>query len=309
MVLAKSAHLVGLGLWIGVLAVALAVSAGASSRRAALSAMSGYALLGALITVVSGLVLSSRLVVSMTALAATPYGVMLMVKLGLIVGAVALGLRMQRAIRSGWSFAELAVLSAVILFGAAMATATPAVDPGFTDADASVEPTRPAAIVGDLPVQVRAIPGLPGANTLELRIADTRRPSPGPVTSVDVRAGGVVSTVVPDDDGLAFIEGVELPAGESEVDVLANRSGWPDAHTAVVVMTDVPLWRHEPVISSAAIRWPLIGLAFLIAAAGAAVLLRRSRREMGASGATATSPTGGRQTSLAAGEHADDAVG
>jgi copper transport protein len=304
MVLAKSAHLLGLGLWIGVLAVALVMSAGAASRRAALAAMSGYALAGALITVVSGLVLSSRLIVSVTALAATPYGVMLMIKLGLIAGAAALGLRMRRAIRSGWSLAELATLSAVVLFGAAMATATPAVDPGFTGAPEPVEPPQPAAIVDDLLVQVRAIPGLPGDNTLELRIADTRRPSPGPVTSVDVRAGGEVSTVVPDDDGLAFVDGVQLPAGESQVDVVANRRGWPDAHTAMVVTTDVPVWRHDPIVSSAAIRWRLIALAVLVAAAGSA-LLRRRRRTSPVGDAPA-SAIGGSRTALAAGEHPDD---
>lgn len=277
MVLAKSAHLMGLGLWIGVLAVVLVMSVGATSRRTALSAMSGYALTGALLAVVSGLLLSSRLVVSITALAATPYGTMLMIKLGLIAAAVALGLRMRRAKRARWSFAELAVLGAVILLGAAMATATPAVDPGFTDAGTVVEPARPAAIVDDLLVQVRPIPGLPGANTLELRIAETRRPSPGPVTSLEVRADGEVATVVPGDDGLAFLEGVDLPAGESEVGILVNRRGWPDAHTAVLVTTDIPVWRHDRIVSSAAIRWPLIGVAFLLAVGGAAALARRRR--------------------------------
>jgi hypothetical protein len=247
--------------------------------------------------------------VSVTALAATPYGTMLMVKLGLIAAAVALGLRMRRAKRSRWSFAELAVLGAVIMFGAAMATATPAVDPGFTDARTVVEPARPAAIVDDLLVQVRAIPGLPGANTLELRIAETRRPSPGPVTSLEVRADGEVSTVVPGDDGLAFLEGVDLPAGESEVDVLVNRRGWPDAHTAVLVTTDVPVWRHDRILSSAAIRWPLIGAALLLAVGGAAALARRRRHVQSSAADAPAAATRRRRTAVGAGDDPDDTGG
>ena len=277
-VLAKSAHLVGLGLWVGVLAVVLAVSSGATTRRSALVAMSQVALLGAVLTVVSGLVLASRLVVSVTALASTPYGVMLTVKIVLIAGAIALGATMQRAHRSRTSFGELAVLATVVLLGAAMATATPAIDRGFTDV-ASTEPTlQPAVAADDLLLQIRAIPAHPGANSLELRIGETRRPSPGVVTEVEVRSGDAVTTALPTEGGLVFIDGVDLPAGESPVQVIVHRRDWPDTTARLGVATDVPAWVHAPVVSSARLRAPLLALAAAIAVVAGLVLRRRSVR-------------------------------
>ena len=79
-IVAKTGHLVGLGLWIGVLAVVLAVHTGRAATRSALRKMSRTAVGGAFVTVVSGLLLASSLVVSTTALLATPYGVVLTAK-------------------------------------------------------------------------------------------------------------------------------------------------------------------------------------------------------------------------------------
>ena len=274
--LAKTAHLMGLGLWVGVLAVVLLVSTDAN-RRLALAAMSQVAMVGALLTVVSGLVLTSRLVVSLTALAATPYGLMLTAKITLVAGAAGLGLHLNR--HANRSIGELVVLTAVVLVGAALATATPAIDHGFTDA-APVESTAlPAITADDLVLQVRAIPARPGANTLELRVGETRRPTPGAVTSVEVRTGDVATTVVPTAAGLVFVDGVDLPAGLFEVGVVVHRRDWADTSTTLAVTTDVPAWTHNTVISSALIRGPLLALAVTISLVGGILLRARPLRQ------------------------------
>ena len=103
------------------------------------------------------------------------------------------------------------MLGIVVLLGAAMATATPALDPGFTDR-VQVGPTPPLAVeADDLLVQARAIPAHPGVNTIELRIGETRRPSPGAITAVAIGVLGAHHVVVPNEDGVAFVEGVVLP--------------------------------------------------------------------------------------------------
>ena len=275
MVVAKTGHLLGLGLWVGVLGVGVAVSANRAARRSTLAAMSQVALAGALLTVVSGVVLTSRLVVSITALTSTAYGLLLVTKIALVVGAAGLGLGMLRSRRSHRAFGELGMLATVVLIGTAMATATPAIDRGFTNASVTVTAPAPALAADDLLLQIRAIPARPGTNSLELRAGETRRPSPGAITSIEITAAGAVTTAFPSTAGLAFVDGIDLPAGQSAVDVVVHRAGWPDTAASLVVATDVPAWRHRPVVSSARIRWPLLGLASLIALIGATALYRR----------------------------------
>jgi copper transport protein len=275
-VLAKTGHLVGLGLWIGVLAVVLAISTSATSCRAAMSAMSGTALVGAFLTVVSGLALASKLVVSMTAVTATPYGAALLAKTGLIALAAVLGVMMRRRSAPHWSYGELGVLTAVVLLGAAMATATPAVDPGFTNDPPAVAGAPTAVRSDDLLLQARAIPARPGANTVELRIGETRRPSLGPVSSVDITVDGEEHTTTPDTHGLAFVDAVTLPTGTTAMSVVVHRVGWPDTRTTLTVATEAVAYVHPPWISSSRIRRPLLALASIVATIG--LLLWRARR-------------------------------
>jgi copper transport protein len=276
--LAKTGHLIGLGLWVGVLAVVVVMSAGGRNRRVALSAMSVVAVSGAVLTVVSGLVLASELVVSLTAWTSTAYGVMLAVKVGVMAVAIGVGLVVRQTRRRAWPAVELGLLTVVVVLGTAMATATPAVDPGFTDTASAVAVAQPAVSTDDLLVQLRAIPAHPGTNTLELRIAETRRPSPAPITSVDLRIGDGWSSNVATEGGLVFVDGVDLAAGESSVDVIIHRAGRPDSVAVVGVATDVPAWVHPPRISSQPIRTPLLLLAAAIALIALIARTHRSGR-------------------------------
>ncbi len=277
-VFAKTGHLIGLGLWVGVLAVVLISSTGATSRRAALASMSEAALFGAFLTVVSGLVLASQLVVSLTALAATTYGAVLAVKIGLLIVGVVAGIAMRRGSRADWSFGELGALSVVVLLGAAMATSGPAVDPGFTN-DRTASSVPPAAVsADDLIVQARAIPAQPGVNTVEVRFGETRRPSPGDVTSIDILIGSETYTATPDAQGLAFATGVLLPEGQTVMSVVLHRDGWADAGAILSVATEPAVYVHPPWISSVSIRRPLLGIAIVVSMTGLLVRRRVGRR-------------------------------
>ena len=276
--LAKTGHLMGLGLWVGVLAVVLVVGAGDAHWRRGLSATSRVAVGGAFLTVASGVVLTSRLIVSLTGLRNTPYGQMLAVKIALVAIAVVLGLAVSRGAKRNWSYLELGALSVVVLIGAAMATATPALDPAFTQGRAAATLVRPATEADDLILQARAIPGHPGANTIELRIAETRRPSLGEVDTVEIEVDGTRYEVTPQ-DGLAFIEDVILPGGESTLATTVHRVGWADATASLSVVAEPVAYVEPTWISSARMKTPLMLLAAAVALGGLALWWTTRRRD------------------------------
>ncbi len=258
----KAAHLAGLALWLGPLAAVVLTVPGPTDRRAALEAVRRVALTGAAVTVASGLALASRLVASATAALSTPYGQALVAKIALGAAAAALGLAVARGRHLRWATVEAGLLGLVVLAGAAMATATPALDPGFLPAErAPVAP--PATPAEDLLVQLRAIPGRPGDNTVELRVASTRRPDPGPISEVTLTIGGAKVTAVPDAEGLALITGVRLAEGDTPVAVVAHRPTWTDTTTELTLRATTPRYTFPVRISSAPLRWPLTALAAL----------------------------------------------
>ena len=277
-VLAKSAHLLGIGLWVGVLAVAVVANAATPQLRPSLSATSGIAVSGAFLTVASGLLLSSRLVISLTGLAATPYGRMLVLKVVLVAIAVLFGLRLRRSTLTAWPVAELGVMAVVVVLGAAIATATPALDRGFTDRPGAAASVAPALAVDDLLVQARAIPGRPGINAIELRIGETRRPSPGPVADVDLEIGADRYVAQPNTGGIAYVEGVTLAVGDSPIAAVLHRRGADDVLADLVVTTQPAVFEHAVFISSAGIGGWLVGLAAIVAIVGFAVWLRARAR-------------------------------
>ncbi len=271
MVLAKSAHLIGLGLWIGSLGVVLAVNWGRSTR-AALVSVSRVAVLGAVLAVGSGFLLASRLIVSITALFSTTYGQLLVVKGLLVIAVAVVGLGVSRGWRIRWSVVELGALGIVVLAGSIMATSGPGIGREFLRAEGTAAPDAAAVLADDLLVQVRAIPGLPGPNTLEFRVSDTRRPSPGPVTGIDVAVDVVdqisTTTLMPNAEGFAFMENVDLPTGTTAVTAGVTRESWPTARADLEVSAQVVPYVHEPIVSSAPMMLPfrLVGLVLVLSA-------------------------------------------
>lgn len=285
--LAKAVHLIGIGMWVGVLAVAVFVNPDPADRRTALSAQSRVAVVGALTAVASGLVLTSRLVVSLTGWFSTAYGAVLTAKIVLIVLAVTLGIAARRRVRPGWSVVEGGVLAGVLFAGAAMATAGPPIERSFLPPDGDV-PRAASAPADDLLVQVRAIPGRPGSNTLEVRVSDTRRPAPAPITGIDVTADGesVGRRGALEAEGVAFVDDVLLGSGPTTVRVDVARGSWPVASAELEVEAlDLP-YVHPERVSSAPIRGPLrsmaIGVALIALVVGRRLFgRRRGRRREG----------------------------
>jgi putative copper resistance protein D len=218
-------HLAAAGVWIGALvplaflASMAATPAGADARPHAVIAarrFSAVALGAVVVLVVTGISNTWTQVGGVAALLGTPYGRLLMLKLGLLIGLVALGAVNRRRLvpalagdgervgrpamrRLGWSTSVEAVGAAVLLaLVAAMAATPPArhVDPSWP------LPFRWSyAAVGDIPgVSTRvfvgsqvALLGVLGA----IAMAMQRRARPVVITGVAVAVAGLAVAVPP----------------------------------------------------------------------------------------------------------------
>jgi len=228
--------------------------------------------------------------VSITALVSTPYGVVLAAKTVLVAMGVLLGLAAHRARDARWARFELSVFAVVAVLGAGIATATPAIDPGFTNRLQKAPVVQPARQVDDLLLQARAIPGRPGPNTIEVRIGETRRPNPGPVTAIEIRVRDDVFTAVPDANGVAYLEGVQLRGGETTLQATVHRADWPSGRTSLMVEADPPSYVHAPVVSSARIGGFLAAAAGVLSLVGVWLALIDRRRRIRSTGNIATAP-------------------
>lgn len=270
--LAKSAHLLGLGAWMGTLIVAIAVNAGGGRVGDALRAIRREAVGGAVVAVVSGLLLASRLVISLTAAFATTFGRFVLIKVAVILVACALGLLRRRGARGAGT--EAIALGVVVLAGAAMATAGPAVDAAYLPAPSAQAPALTTTTADDLVVRARAVPARPGPNDLEITIASSRRPA-APISSVTLRittpGGEHVVDVRPDADGAAVVAGLDLPEGVSALEVAIERPGRPTIVADTSVATAPLAYHHPVVVSSRPIRSALRWAALAVALAGLAL--------------------------------------
>ena len=279
--LAKAAHVLGLGLWAGVLVVTLIVSAGSGRTMATLASSSRVAVVGALVTVASGFVLAGRTVVSLTGAFATPFGRLLMVKIGFLVVAVGLGLVQRRSGRVWRPTAEAVLLAVVVALGAAMATAGPATDDAYLPPPTEAAPPTITSRIDDLILRVRAVPGRPGANDLEVTVAQTRRPTValgGIRIDVDTPSGSRSWTIVPDERGAAVVPGVELPEGTSDLAMRFARAGLPDADGTTSVSTTALEYHHDPILSSQPIAGLLHAAALGVALVTVLALLATANR-------------------------------
>jgi hypothetical protein len=280
--LAKALHLWGVALWMGVLGVAIALNAGRGTLRAALNAVSRTAVTAAVLAAASGLLLASRLVVSLTGLLTSPYGLFLVAKSVILVGAVAVGLRMRSGgERRGAATFEWAALATIALLGSAMATAGPAVEASFLPADDVAQSAEESVVAGDLLVQVQPIPGTVGPNTLQVRVHDTRRPSPAPFEQVVLTDADGVSRQAPIVDGNAFFDGVQLQPGSNPIGVVVERTNLSDVSADVAIDTIVPVYRHPVRISSTPIKSVTRAIGLVLLGFAAALWLTSRRRSDG----------------------------
>ncbi len=260
--LAKTAHFIGLGLWIGLLVVTLVVQRGTGRMSRAFADISDTAMAGAIVAVSSGLLLGSRMVVSLTGMFATVFGQLLSVKVALVAVAVVLGLAHRKGHRPRIAAAEAGVLIlGVVVLGAAMATAGPATDDAYRAAPTEIQVKSATAELGDIIVRAQPIPAVPGANDLDLLIVQTRRPVLAPITTVLVTAhtasGAQEWTVVPDERGGAVVSGANLPDGPTTFAFAVSREDVPVENLSLTVSTRTPRYFHPEIVSSARLVWVL----------------------------------------------------
>ncbi|MFM2077266.1 MAG: hypothetical protein RJA49_1156 [Actinomycetota bacterium] len=279
--LAKAAHLVGIGLWVGVLVVTLMVSRGTGATMRELHRVRRVAMVGAAVTVSAGLLLASRMIVSVTGLFATHFGQLLVVKIGVAAVAVAVALVNRLRRRGPAVFEAVLLCCGTVLLGAAMATAGPATGSAYLAA-----PTPPvksvAAEVDDIIVRVHAIPAVPGANDLEMVVLQTRRPVPaplGPTTVAVVTTHGPRTwTVDTDGRGAAVITGVDLPEGSNAITFTVTRPGLADTVLHATIVTTAPRYHHPVIVSAARLTWWWRGLALAVGLATIVLVSGRRRR-------------------------------
>jgi putative copper export protein len=288
-------HLLAGATWVGSLVILpLVVRTTGLGWAATIRALAPVAEALVLVTVASGLVLAAGRVATVTALLAPGYGWIVLAKTGVVAAAVALGLRMSRSRPHqvgppGWSRrAEVAAAVVVVGFASWLAATPTANGPSFDDA-----PARPATAwsgaADDLAVQLQLSPNRPGANLVSVDVHDTRRPSPGQVTSV------LLTGVGSPDDGDAVgrpsgagrwdLGSVTLGSGDVPLVVTITRPGLPEAQAALTwAVPPPPPPVHRPIVSTARLR-PGLDVAALVGVLTGAFLLRRRHHQLEATDA------------------------
>ena len=214
-VVAMAVHLVAVWAWLGGLIVLAAVvvpglAHGSETRTEALASMRGFwrvAVPSLAAIAITGIYLSGQLVATVDAGVITLYGRALSLKLVLATIAMSLGLmnavRLHRrggpsrdgAGATRWPRppvrsvrAEAVAALGVALVAALMASSPPARGPGLDPI--SSEAARPDQVMqaGDLLVIASIRPNRPGPAFIDLGVHDTRRPSPGTISGVQVTA-------------------------------------------------------------------------------------------------------------------------
>ncbi|WP_166679245.1 copper resistance CopC/CopD family protein [Kribbella pratensis] len=248
---------------------------------------------------VTGLLLTGRQVATLDAALGTPYGRALMVKLTLAGVLMALGLRhavrlhpwLVRRLRPAaapprraQAFAPLLGVG-VVLMAVVLAGTPPARGPQFDKPEPAI--SRADYQVDDLLITVSLGPNQPGRSLLLVDVVSSRRPSPGPITTLTADLGSISGIVLRRTAGGAqgdsrWQAAVDVEAtGPLPLRVVAGRN-----HPGAAVLTTtwvVPSGlapRPVAVSNRPLAPWTTAAaliLAVLAAAAGV-VLLRRHRR-------------------------------
>ena len=190
-----AAHLLAAGAWIGgVAAFGLALAALPRRRRPELARacrapVARIAAIAVGVLAVTGLVQAGAQVASVDALLTTDYGGTLLVKVGLVALAAALGAGNALLLRRGAAPSLLPVEAAagagILLAAAVMAASPPARGPEFAAPRAVVAPEI-VRHAGDLLITTSVRPNRPGTNVVSVLAVSARRPPPAPVHDVSL---------------------------------------------------------------------------------------------------------------------------
>jgi copper transport protein len=292
-VAATAAHLAGGLTWAGALLVLSVVVvrgrraarlAGADVR-AALRAFGVPAAVCVSVVAVTGLYLSSQVVGSVDALILTVYGRTLLLKVLAVglAGALALvnSLRVHRRrwvarpVPAATVVVEAGVALAVLGLTAVLTSGQPAVEPQLVRPSAQPSSVAVDQQVGDLQEALSVRPNRPGPAVALVDVFDTRRPSPGPVRSVELSLVGStgqpsVPVAAQPIGGGRWSAPLDLrDPGRTRLKVTVRRAGMsPTTATFPWTVGRVPLPTRPATLSTAPLGPVLEG-----ATAGAAVLV------------------------------------
>ncbi|WP_088318113.1 copper resistance CopC family protein [Kineosporia sp. R_H_3] len=241
-----AAHLLSTALWSGTVLALVVLGA---ARRPVLGAVAAVAGPAAAVSLASGLLLAGVLVPSLGAATGSDYGRVLVLKLLLVAGAVALGAANSGALgvlrrRPGrvrgaggppgtrLVTAEAAVLLGVLALAGVLGSSGPPTAVRWAPTPTAVADGAPVTqSIDDLLVGVSATPNVPGQNFVTVDVRNTRRPAPGPVTAVVVAVGGTAAAPARAQGDGTWLLPTDALARSGPVDVAVRvvRGGLPDA--------------------------------------------------------------------------------
>ena len=218
---------------------------------------------GLAIAAISGIYLAGQEVATPAALAGTPYGLTLILKVLLVLVAASLGLLNAVALHRGVGaraprlrlpvpavagpaglprrvVLESAAATAVVLVAAALASSPPARGPAWDPAPAAAD-QRPVTVpAADLLIGVSVRPNRPGPNFIDVTVLQTRKPAPAPVRLVTIGLTSGAGAVVQAAEASSLGDGhFQLPAGSIttagrwQVSVSVQRAGLRDAQAQI----------------------------------------------------------------------------
>ena len=259
-VLLRVVHIGSLCVWIGAVAAMWLLTRRDHHLRALWPSISLLAAIGLAATGASGLLLSGRVAVTVTALLGTTYGQRIVIKAGLLVVLAVLGTMATRRVRQGNEprrlRLELAVAGVAVVIASLLASSAPARGEQFLP-----PPDEQSQVVTsdllDLTVSASIEPARPGPNLVQVRVLDTRRPSPGPVQNVTLRITGGDGSVIAQRQGVpasGVIEWTDIAVpnpGTYRVEVDVDRPAVPVAPFVASWSVDpAPVPRVDRVLST-----------------------------------------------------------
>ncbi len=258
--LLRVVHLASLGMWIGAVATMWLLVRRDRRMRSLWPDISRLAATGLAATGASGLLLSGRVASTVTALLGTTYGVRVVIKFSLTVALSVIGgiasWRVRRGVDPRGVSLELGLAGVALVIAALLAGSAPARGQQFEPL-AAASPQIVTSDVEDLTVSASIEPARPGPNLIQVRVLDTRRPSPGKVEGVSLRIVGLDGKTIAERtaapaDGLVEWSDVDLAnPGMLRVEVDVSRPSSPvSPFVASWTIDSVPVPRVSRVIST-----------------------------------------------------------
>ena len=241
----SAVHLVTTAAWVGVVVATVIVTRDSDvDRRAVLTVTSRVGGATFLASLATGLLLMGSIVPSIGGLVGSWYGRGLISKMILVVAVLALAayarVRLQRG-RVTSVRVEALLLALIAGIAIVVATLPPPQSARYQPTPAWEVDTAAASVpADDLLVSLGIDPNFPGTRFFVVRVADTRRPAPAPVTAVTATVGAMTPTPMQHlSDGSWSIKVDVSQPGPRAVHVDVARAGLPVA-SATTTWTVAP---------------------------------------------------------------------